>query len=191
MIGKTLVIGFGHKARQGKNQVADFIHEAHPRDTRLYSFADALRVYCRVVHGMTLKDAPLLQRVGVEMREQRGPHFWVNILEARIREEQPKVALVTDVRFPNEARWCDATIKVTRLVQAPQRTTGVLVPYVAQDRPANHPSETALDGYPNWWSEITARDGDLQKLKQDALACYDAILSDAQTLAFIAGEEVA
>lgn len=180
MIGKTLVIGFGHKARHGKDSAAAAVHEAYPKDTKVYSFASALKAYCRVEHGMTVKDAPLLQRVGLEKRAG-NPDFWVELLAWQIRDEAPQVALIPDVRFENEARFCDAAIKVTRLVP----TAGGLVPYVATDRPADHPSETALDTYTGWWTEIAAREGDLVKLRQDALAAYIDIRRAAAELAFI------
>lgn len=183
MIGKTLVVGIGHKARHGKNAVADAIHAAFPKQTRIYSCAGALKAYCRVAYRMGTKDAPLLQKVGVLFRDHVSPDFWLDVLRAQLEEEAPEVALIPDVRFLNEAQFCDTTIRVTRFVHAPQRATAVLVPYVAQDRPADHPSETALDGY-EFDYDITARDGDLARLEQEALAIYRDILSRAAGGAF-------
>jgi hypothetical protein len=180
MVGNTLVIGLGHKARHGKNAAADAIHEAYPAETRIYSFANALKAFCRVAYGMTAKNAPLLQRVGLEFRERSGADFWVDILKAQLLEEQPKVALVTDVRFPNEAAFCDAAVKVTRLVGG--------VPFVAQDRPADHPSETALDGYDGWYDELVVEDGKLEALREAALRTYGRFIRDAQALAWIPTE---
>jgi hypothetical protein len=54
--------------------------------------------------------------------------------------------MITDVRFPNEADAVKQrggyTINVQRLREDGQ-------PYYSSDRPADHISETALDGY-NW-----------------------------------------
>jgi hypothetical protein len=168
VIGKTFVLGFGHKARHGKDSAARYIHEFYPRETRIYSFAGALKAYCRVAYGMTTKDAPLLQRVGLEMREERHPDFWVEILRHQIAEEQPEVALITDVRFPNEVAFCDAAIKVMRWVP----TEFGAAPFVAQDRPADHPSEIALDDYTGWFTQINVMDGELHKLQEAAISVY-------------------
>jgi hypothetical protein len=174
MVGKTLVLGFGHKCRQGKNAAADFIHQAYPSETRIFSFAGALRTYCRLEHGMTGKDAPLLQRVGLEMRERRGPNVWVDLVREQILEEQPEVALLADMRFPNEAAFCDAAIKVTRIMSNGH-------PYVSDDRPADHPSETALDDYDGWYDVITVRDGDMNVLWERAVGTYRNIRLDERS----------
>lgn len=43
MIGKTIVIGFGYKARRGKDTAVEAICKAWPALTRRYAFADPLR----------------------------------------------------------------------------------------------------------------------------------------------------
>jgi hypothetical protein len=43
LIGKTTVIGFGYKARRGKDTAVSAICSAWPSITRRYAFADALR----------------------------------------------------------------------------------------------------------------------------------------------------
>jgi hypothetical protein len=182
VIGRTAVLGFGHRARQGKNAAAEAIHAEYPEGTKIYGFADALRTYCRIEHGMTVKDAPLLQRVGLEKR-QTDPNFWVNILRAQLVEEQPKVALIIDVRFPNEVEFCDAAIKVTRMVNVCKDPTcycGGIRPYVADDRPADHPSETALDGFDGWYRELTIQDGQMGVLRAAALMAYDDFTRDVR-----------
>jgi hypothetical protein len=197
VIGRTAVLGFGHRARQGKNAAAEAIHAEYPEGTKIYGFADALRTYCRIEHGMTVKDAPLLQRVGLEKR-QTDPNFWVNILRAQLVEEQPKVALIIDVRFPNEVEFCDAAIKVTRMVRDydapvldsyPQQYP--FRPYVADDRPADHPSETALDGYTGWYRELTIQDGQMGVLRSAALMAFDDFVRDVRLGRFTQQEAAA
>lgn len=139
----TFVVGLGHKARQGKNIVADMLQSIlTPRYTvRQYSFSRALYDHCRTQYGMGEKDAPLLQRVGLEMRE-KDEDAWVRAVAWQIVTDKPDVAVITDVRFKNEMRFVKqhggATVRVMRFL--PNGS-----PYIAGDRPADHPSEIDLD----------------------------------------------
>lgn len=148
----TLVIGLGHKARHGKDSAAQFLIEKFPQYVRRFAFADALRTYCRVLHGMTIKDAPLLQRVGVEMRE-KNPNIWIDTLYWQLIEQAPPIAVITDVRFENEARFVKSMggtlIRVTRWDMTTDQ------PYQATDRDPNHISETELELFP-WDHSILA-----------------------------------
>lgn len=141
---KTLLVGLGHKARHGKDTVAMNIHCDMPRHTRLYSMASALKGFARVL-GMRAKDGPLLQVLGTDVLRRLDPNIWIDILHAQIEEEAPRVAIIPDIRFPNEAEWIKAhggfVVKIARWTKHGG-------PWVAPDRPADHPSETALDDYP-------------------------------------------
>lgn len=44
MIGRTVIVGFGYKARRGKDTAVNAILEAYPHGTRRYAFGDALKV---------------------------------------------------------------------------------------------------------------------------------------------------
>lgn len=148
------VIGLGHKARHGKDTAARTLIELAPDKVMRFSFADDLYSVCRVVHGMTTKDAPLLQRVGVEFRE-RDPEVWVRSVYAKILDARPEVAVITDVRFPNEMAFVKALggecWKVERL-----RADGTA--FVDPSRPATHISETALDSA-EWDRVVPNREG--------------------------------
>jgi hypothetical protein len=85
----------------------------------------------------------LLQRLGTEGgRENLGADVWVNAAMARIAEHGGP-AVITDVRFPNEA-------------DAIRAAGGILVRITRDDAEpiagAAHSSETALDGYPAEWT---------------------------------------
>lgn len=148
------VIGFGHKARHGKDTAVAAIVKAIPGAMR-FSFADDLYAVCRVLHGMTTKDAPLLQKVGLGMRETVDPAVWVKAVYAKILEHRPRLALISDVRFPNEMSFIKAlggtTVKVMRFIDHEEfddwsgNTQVVRRLFVDPSRPADHPSETALD----------------------------------------------
>ena len=154
-----LLLAFGNKARAGKDTAGEAVveHFINQRDmlkrhygaasnhppAQLFKFAEALYAECREIHGMTKKDAPLLQRVGSERRAE-NENYWVDKVFAQIDKVNPAVAVITDLRYRNEAAAVKArggyTIQVSRL--NPDGT-----PYVADDRPANHPSEIDLDNY--------------------------------------------
>ena len=152
-----LVIGIGHKARQGKDTAARAIIKecaAQGLYAKQYGFCDALKAYCRVL-GMREKDAPLLQTVGTNVFRHLDPDIWIRILQDTLREQQPDVAVITDVRFPNEVEGIRAlggkVIKVVRVDENWQ-------PWVSPDRDPNHESEIALDSYKGWDAEFESLD---------------------------------
>lgn len=169
MIRPTFILAFGSKARQGKDSAANHIHVSCPRNTRIYSFAAALKAFCRVQHGMTIKDPDLLQRVGAEMR-QKDPDIWIKVLDAQLNEECPSVALIPDCRYQNEAEWVKARGgKVVRVFRPG---------FVADDRDATHPSETDLDLWP---FDFTIINTSLSALERQALDYFNAVWHPSMT----------
>lgn len=157
-IDGTLVIGVGHKSRHGKDQAARFIIDAYPDvDIQRFGFADALKAYCRVELGMTSKDGALLQKVGVARRNV-DTDVWVRALYHTLAERRPEVAIITDMRFPNEVAMVHEmggyAVKVERRL-----SDGRL--FRTQDRDPDHSSETALDGFDGFNAVIDNPDGDM------------------------------
>jgi hypothetical protein len=138
------VIGVGHKARHGKDTIARALQVLYPMQVQRFAFADPLRMYCRLVHGMTKKNAPLLQRVGMEQRE-KDPLFWVKQTYWVIDELRPQVAVISDVRLKNEAQMVKdmggVMINVTRY-----DSDGKM--FLDPSRDPKHISETDMDDYP-------------------------------------------
>ena len=216
-----LTIGFGHRARQGKNSAAVAMINACPVGTevRMYAYADALRAevkaavneagglkalinrgyvwegsgVCGCGESMDAHSEPflanhapnemlreeyfpdwvkaedgkprtLLQWWGTDYRRAQDVNYWVRQLTARLHREQPDVALITDVRFPNEV---DAIHQAGGYVIKVTRTTppDVLVP--------SHPSEDELSDYTGWDFEIKAKD--MAELRKQAEAIYRKI----------------
>jgi len=145
-MSKKVCIAFGNKARQGKDTAAWAIHRAYPRLTRVIGFADALKAYCRIEHGMREKDAPLLQRMATQFRAD-DPEKWIRALDHTAAEAPEPVILIPDVRYQNEAAFVQDRdgwlVKVERYNLDGSR-------YIATDRPADHPSETDLDTFAGW-----------------------------------------
>jgi hypothetical protein len=157
-----LLIGFGHRARQGKNTAADAILNACPLETqvRQYGFADALkkevRVACSIlggqynlieqykeagllpewVHFEEPKPRTLLQHWGQD-RRNKDPLYWVKRLFKTIDAHETEVALITDVRYPNERDY----IRSRGGIYVEVVNTGKTDVAVHE-----HDSETALDG---------------------------------------------
>ena len=182
-----LIVGFGSKARHGKDTAGEAVVAYYERQreraikhygqsvfnigqkpAKLYKFADALYRECREQHGMTEKDAPLLQRVGM-VRRNENKDYWIDQVAADIDRDKPEIAVITDVRFPNEADFIynrgGILVNVSRL-----DATGE--PYVATDRPADHPSETALDEYA-WSYFIKAYTGESALVEQLAVCIVE------------------
>lgn len=149
------IIGIGYKARNGKDAACAAIRRAFPLAER-YAFADDLKAYCRIAHGMTEKDAPLLQRVGMEQRSI-DENVWLKSVYWKIADQMPPLAIITDMRFPNEMGMVRAmgglTICVERFVN------GVRV--IDPTRDPNHPSECSLDPYRDAFDHVVRNDQSL------------------------------
>lgn len=219
----TMIIGFGHKARNGKDEAIKAILRdiGGTLDARTYGFSDALKreineaaeqarnmralfSILRMPPGKTvsLKNPPesslpewlltspklpewvtfdenapmddplsplgkqraLLQWWGTEFRRAQDPDYWVKKLMGRIATENPQVALICDLRFPNEFAAIQAangyTVKVVR--------EGFV-----SDTP-DHYSERALDGVRplDWDYIISVPDGQLELLKEEAVNAF-------------------
>jgi hypothetical protein len=173
-----LLLAFGNKARQGKDTAGEAVRDYYQQkrdlalrhglrvipSVGLYKFAAALYEEARQLHGMVEKDAPLLQRIGSERRAE-DPEYWVKKCFKTITDEKPHIAIITDVRYLNEA----AAIKaVGGYVIRVSRWTKEGFQYIAEDRPADHPSEVELDDY-NFDYEIVAKTGQAAWVAQQAI----------------------
>jgi len=160
----SLLIGLSGKARHGKDYLATELLKIIPGSAK-YSLANALKCYCRVIGLMKEKDGKILQMVGTDLyRNNVDGDFWVKMLSYQIHEENPKVAIIADVRFPNEVKWIEDNggfcVRVERFNEDASM-------YIADDRPADHPSEIGLDDYPFKW-RLEAVSGNLSKFAEYA-----------------------
>jgi hypothetical protein len=113
------------------------------------------------------KHPKLLQWWGTEYRRKQSPNYWVE----RWREQVvgfKGIVVTGDLRFLNEAAAVKElggyTINVTCL-----NKDGTV--YISSDRPANHSSETELDGY-NWDFFIRSKSSDLTESMTITIAEY-------------------
>lgn len=197
-----ILIGLGSKARQGKNYVGNYMKEAVP-EIQFYSFADELKRYCKEHHDELVpqwqlanqtkilpspKEDPIygyttiLQWFGTEVVRKNNPNQWVDILADKIEKENPEIAIVTDVRFPNEAAWVKNhdgyLVEVIRLNEDGTR-------YYDPNRDKNHASETSLDEYDGWDFIILCKSGDLKSLKYKSLGVIKAIINQHNSIASV------
>lgn len=110
------------------------------------------------------KQRPLLQWWGTEYRRSIDTNYWVRQLAQRIELEKPQIALITDMRFPNEMEFVKQygeTVRVDR--------DGL--------PPSTHASETALaDTSPEDWSIILENNGTLEEFREGAVTVFDELL---------------
>lgn len=189
-----LLLGFGNKARNGKDTAATAIKDYFEKDydngymapqvkVGIFKYATALyaevneelsrpwdinkdrftgfeeRTGIKIPDWVTLDSNPeisalapygkhpkLLQWWGTEYRRAQDENYWVKKTFASIPANLD-IAMITDVRFPNEVEGVRSrggyTVNVQRL-----REDGTQ--FYSSDRPATHPSEVAVDD-PKYW----------------------------------------
>lgn len=226
---ESLVLGFGHRARHGKDTVAaEIIKRRNGNgpgwyDVRGYSFAkelkDEVNKNAMMAGGMIRlfdsiyraegsgymqtngnliqlpdwvqyepqpdmsdplcpygKQRTLLQWWGTEYRRSVDPDYWVKRLAARLEADKPEIALLTDMRFPNEMSFVQEygdAIKVER-----RNPDGTL--YAAPGL-VPHPSEEALAHVPDYqWDAILTNDGTLEELKDAGVLLFDKLMERVQ-----------
>ncbi len=186
-----ILIGLGYKARQGKNFVANYMQEYNPR-VWLYAFADELKLYCKEHHNELEPQwqlahqtkahpafkadpiygcTPILQWYGTDVARKANPNTWVEALDRRLSNDNPEIAIVTDVRFPNEAEY----IKKNGGFMVEVRRYKDGIQFIDAGRDPKHVSETALDGYEGWDYAIECQDGNLTDLRKKSRGVLNAI----------------
>lgn len=177
----TVVIAFGHKARQGKDFCVQAIIDKYKDqyDVRRYAFGDALKEEVKgremeLCLQFGLKPDPdnkwrtLLQYYGTEYRRKQDPFYWVKRLANKLQADKPQIALISDLRFRSEMyfveHFCKGyTVKVVRHG------------FVDLVNNVNHPSEVDLDGV-DFDYTITCNDGEVEQLQKDACTVFDMVM---------------
>lgn len=94
--------------------------------------------------------------------------YWVRKMRDRIREEQPQIALISDMRFKNEAAMVKSESQDNRTVRIDRQGFNLGLG-------SDHASETELDDY-GYDFEILVSDGDIDELKRDGVHVMELIL---------------
>ena len=188
-----IIIGFGHRARCGKDSVCQFIidkfakENGGPYEIKKYSFADELKSEVRgrerelcEQYGVPCnqdsdgKYRELLQFWGTEFRRAQDQEYWVKKLSSRLDIELPQIALISDVRYRNEAEWIKDRDGYYIRVERYKDQQRYLHPGIDHQ----HSSETELELYPDWFAEIRCDDGAINELRQSAEECFGLIVRD-------------
>jgi len=213
-LDQTIIVGFGYKARRGKDTATQAIVERFKGeyDVRRYAFADELKrevnqaaeaaggmwqLYWKMRESGQLpssvafdtnpdmtdplcplgKQRQLLQWWGTEYRRAQYKDYWVYRLEQRLELEQPKFALISDLRFPNEWAWIKKNLGKT------VRLDRVGFDDAAHGTNAGHISEHALDGFEFDYA-LAVPDGDVEELKRRAITTFEEIVACYQMPTF-------
>lgn len=116
------------------------------------------------------KQRTLMQWWGTEYRRAQDPNYWVKKLNATLLADKPRIALITDMRFPNEVSW---------VKQDPSSGFVVRVDRLGfKNKAGQHESEIALDfmADEDWHYIIQVNDGDVEELRRDAVVVFDLIV---------------
>lgn len=189
MSNGTTIIALGHRQRTGKNTVAEMLNEQVSMlglRPGTYSFAALLKEMAYRMYRWAGLEPGLYYELNPEAKEEplealglsprqiyielgmwgRSLHkdVWIRSTLASIDEEQPHVALITDLRFPNEAEILKE--RGARLVRI--------------DRPnvlrSNDVADRALEGYEGW-DHVLHNDSGLVVLEQRSRELLETILT--------------
>lgn len=158
----TTIIAIYGKARHGKGLFAGSLAMEIP-GSFTYSFSTPLRETCKKL-GMVGKDAAFMQKLADEMRRE-NEDFFINFVANDIANDKPEVAIIDDLRLRREAEWVRRN---GGLIVKVVRVNADMTPFVADDRPADHITETDMDGWTDFDFSVTAMTGDIEALEAGA-----------------------
>lgn len=184
------VICISGKAQHGKDTTAGYLKEfLESQDKKVLTahYGDLLKYICKTFFGWDgqkdEKGRTLLQHVGTNIIRTKEPDYWVGFIGSILYlfPNEWDYVLIPDCRFPNEVEYIK---KQGRLADSPYRVTHLRVvrdnfvsPLTEEQQ--NHPSETALDGYPHDY--IIYNDGDPDTLKLRIERLFGYLLRDGDT----------
>ena len=174
------LIGLSGRRGSGKDTIAHLIQQLQPeRNWQIRSFGDSIKSVCAALSGEGVAPyysqkgkaelvptfhrtrGEMLQQVGQALREWE-PLVWVDAFFAALPPDA--FVLVPDVRFANEADPIRARGGLMLRVEGdPLRQRG------DGTRDDNHPSEIAMDDYPNFAATLlntSSRDGLTRQVRE-------------------------
>ena len=166
-------IAIAGQMASGKTTLADQLQtELEDLDYRVarHSLASKVKQIGSDLFGMTEKDRPLLQKIGMKMREIR-PAVWIEYVNRSIEKDlaadKYDVAIVDDVRFINEANffndneWQVIRLRIDEDLQQ-ARLQKTYEDWEVHWNNREDPSETEVIQIPDesLWMDIIAHDSD-------------------------------
>lgn len=163
------VICISGKAQHGKDTTAAILREELEADgyrVLTTHYADLLKYICKSFFDWNgVKDEygrHILQYVGTDIIRAKRPDYWVEFIGGVLElfKDNWDYAIIPDCRFPNELEYLrDHGFDVTHLRVVRPNFDSPLT-----EEQQNHPSETALDGYPP--DQYIENSGDLDCLRR-------------------------
>jgi hypothetical protein len=113
-----MIIGIGFKKQSGKDEFFKIAARRFPHVKIIrHAFADELKIYVwesflrpfgiSMNHyndpEFYIKIRPVIQSVGMFLRDLAGPDYWINKVSEKIRSDS--INIITDVRLRNERDW--------------------------------------------------------------------------------------
>ena len=172
---KKIVLLFAGKAGVGKNTSADFVEEIYSHSaikTAQFSFAGSLKAIAKEMGWDGKKDEKgrrLLQQIGAAGRAY-DKDVWAKCCLSAIQESDCDIAMITDLRFPNEARVIKEAYPDAELIKVFGRG------YDLGDN-GDDPSEHGFDDVPEaYWSYQLDNSGTLKDLDNNVFAMLKEII---------------
>lgn len=166
LLGDTLYKGtFDPSYSRSNDYIVRQVFQALDKEVKLYSFADILKQnICMDILGMSYEQCygsdnsknsltgmtwdnkqmtarDIMQFVGTDVFRKLQPDVWVNATLNKISKDKPKLAIITDCRFPNE-------------IQAIKKHNGKVIRLTRSPFNSDHISETILDKDNYDWSNF-------------------------------------
>jgi hypothetical protein len=174
-----MIVGIGYKKHSGKDTLAKYIGDELNRrlvkNIAMINFADQLKLEVSFAIGIPVhemeanKDVfrPILQWWGTEFKRKfmNNDDHWINAMDDHLSNfKDVSIALIADVRFPNEAEWIKSLggklIKITR----PELNSI-----------DTHASEIAMDNFSGWDMEVI-NDGSKEQLLHKAKGIINSLI---------------
>jgi hypothetical protein len=182
-----ILLGVGQRAEHGKSSFCKTIIEHCDRTgfkCGEYSISDSIIKYAvetgllpeGIIRGeCSDEQVAVLVKLGNEKR-RGNEDFWVDQIHTAIDRDQPKVALIPNVRFPSEADFVKSlggwNVRVTRLNANGSR-------FISSSRNPNDETETSLEFW-NWDFEILNMDGRPYWLRRQAIGLFEYLKDGAE-----------
>jgi hypothetical protein len=154
------VVGITGAARSGKDELARAIIRNYSGAER-FAFSDSVAAIARARYFMGTRDAWLLQEIGTLYRSTRGTEVWLRCLYGAIADRRPRLAVVTGIRYPEEANM---------IRQMGGRLVAVVRPNAPPltDRDPSHESEAHIKELIGQASEVWRADEMPDRTKREA-----------------------
>ena len=162
-----MIIGLSGKQGTGKSTLAKAIQDTYT-NVKIFKIAGTIYelqdyIYNRL--GLTMigeKDRPLLIAIGLWGRS-KDENIWTNdtLRQALEHSRMGGIALIDDIRFPNEAKAIEDNLGVLIRIEGVQRG-----PNITEDMKTNE-SETALDNFN--FKNIIDNKQDIETVRQNLL----------------------